>query len=456
MKKISLKDIERAVFGKIIKGAEDMKISSVSIDSRKCEYEGLFVPLKGEKRDGHDFIEDAAKRGCVFTLTEKEDVPLSVKGAVLVGNTLKALTDLSKWYLSTFDLKKVAVTGSMGKTSTKDMIYEVLNKKYKAAKTVGNFNNHIGLPLTILSLEEGTEVCVFEMGMDRLGEIHHLADIVRPDVAVITNVGHTHLEHLKTRENILRAKLEVTDFLERDNTLIVNMTGDLLTKEGATGDYNLLTVGFDGRSDYIINSIEDKDEEGLSFHIEREGRTLPVKLPVSGRHNAINASLALAAGEVLGVSLEDGISALSKVVLTDKRLKILIHNGIKIIDDTYNASPESMMNALDVLNSRQCLRKIAVLADMFELGTESERLHKEIGEYIGELNVDLVVTIGELSYNINLGAKDALEPSNNLHFNDKEEFLQVLPGFLNPGDCILVKGSRGMEMDKVVSQILKL
>jgi len=455
MKELKLKEIASAVDGNILKGNGDYIITRVSTDSRNVHPTDLFVALIGEKHDANKFVPQAAENGCKACLISDPAAAEPIENAILVENTTMALQKLAKYYLTLFPIKKIAVTGSTGKTTTKDMIHAVTSVRFRSSKTQGNFNNNIGLPLTILSIEDGTEVGVFEMGMDKPGEIDELVEIVRPDIGVITNIGLSHIERLGSRENIFKAKMEIVNYFGPDQVLIICDDNDLLTKNTASGDYRLVTIGTNGKSNYIVYNIKDNEEHGLTFDLEYEQKLHHVTLPVPGRHNALNASLAIACGVELGIPVEAAIEGLSKISLTEKRLSTINKSGIKVIDDSYNASPDSMRAALDVLVSRKGLRKVAVLGDMFELGPDSPEYHRQVGEYAANAGADLVVTIGDLSYNTMLGAKKILGPDKTLHFNSREEFIAKLKDIIQVGDVILIKGSRAMKMDEITKEILK-
>jgi len=455
MKKLTLKEIAEAVNGRVLKGDGDFYVSGVSTDSRTASSKDIFVALIGEIHDANKFVPQAAKNGCQAGLISDPEAACHIQNAIIVENTTLALQRLAKYYLGLFDLKKIAITGSTGKTTTKDMIYAVMSVKYKTAKTQGNFNNNIGLPLTILSIEEGTEAAVFEMGMDKPGEIDELVDIVRPDIGIITNVGLSHVERLGSRENIFKAKMEIVNYFNSGNVLIICDDGETLTKNRVSGDYKLITIGANGKSSFIVYNVKDNGENGLSFDLEHKQKRQRIELPVPGRHNALNAALAVACGMELGITMEEAANGLSKIVLTEKRLSTINKDGIKVIDDSYNASPDSMRAAIDVLVSRKGLRKVAILGDMFELGSSSPEYHMEIGEYAAKAGVDLVVTIGDLSYNTMLGAKKILSPEQTIHFKNREEFIDKMRDIIRVGDVVLVKGSRAMKMDEITKEILK-
>ncbi|MBN7774249.1 UDP-N-acetylmuramoyl-tripeptide--D-alanyl-D-alanine ligase [Clostridium aminobutyricum] len=460
MKKLTMKEICTAVQGLQIWGKEEHCIDKVSTDSRAVKNGELFFALIGENHDAHKFIPMAIESGCrafiVSDVGEIEKHELKEELDVIqVADTTKALQDLAAYYLNTFELKKIGVTGSTGKTTTKDMLYHICNEKFKTARNVGNLNNHIGLPLTVLGFEEGTEVGILEMGMSEFGEIHTLADLVRPDIGIITNIGTSHIENLGSREGILKAKLEITDFFHGSNTLIINEINDLLTRENTKGAYKTVTIGNNGKSDYIISDILDFGEEGIEFTVEHQLKIQHFKLPVPGRHNAINATLAAAAGMQIGISLEEAARGLSKMELTDKRLNIKGKGGMKVIDDTYNASPDSMKAAIDVLMSTKGMRKVAILADMLEMGKDSPMYHAQVGEYAAQQKVDLLIAVGKEAKYIAQAAAEIQGNEKVCYYSSKEKLMSEIGTIVRPGDIILIKGSRGMAMDQVVKKIME-
>lgn len=460
MKKLKIKDICTALNGELILGEQQNYIEKVSTDSRTIKKGDLFVPIIGETHDAHKFIPMAIESGCrAFIVSNQNEIINHLLkdqlDVILVKDTTKALQKLADYYLSTFKIKKIGVTGSTGKTTTKDMLYYICSEKYKTARNVGNFNNHIGLPLSILSFEEDIEVGILEMGMSEFGEINLLADIVRPDIGIITNIGTSHIENLGSREGILKAKLEITNFFKEDNVLVINEMNDLLTKENTKGVYKSLSIGNNGKSDFILSDITDKGEEGIEFTVEHKLETQRFELTIPGRHNAINGTLAVAVAMELGITMEEAARGLAKMELTDKRLNIKGKNGIKVIDDTYNASPESMKAGIDVLMATKGIRKIAILADMLEMGEESPRYHSEVGEYVAKKNVDLLITVGDDAKYIAEMSKQILGDEKVRCYSDKNKLMSEIRAIVQLGDIILVKGSRGMAMDQVVKKIME-
>lgn len=459
MKKLTMKQIEEGTGGRLIGSGGGTQVEGICTDSRKAKEGDLFFALIGDNHDAHRYIRQVLEAGCCDLVVSDEEAFLQAKGdyeasAVLVEDTTEALQRLAAYYLKLLDLKKIAVTGSTGKTSTRDMIWYVCNEKFKAGKNVGNLNNHLGVPLTILSFDEDTQVGILEMGMDKFGEIDLLAKIVRPDIGVITNIGLSHIENLGSQEGIFQAKMELTNYFGEGNTLIVHQDEEFLNRDRIGGPYRLVTTGFDGRSDYIISGIDDFGAEGIQFTLEHQGKTQRVSLPVPGRHNAFNGALAVAAGAQLGITMEEASAGLAKVQLTDKRLTVRGKNGIKVIDDTYNASPDSVKAALDVLMHTRGLRNVAVLGDMFELGEESPGQHRLVGRYAARLGVQLLIAIGKDARFLAEGAREeGLEDVR--YYEEKKDFLREMDTVIEKGDVILVKGSRGMKMEEIVKIIME-
>lgn len=459
MKKLTMKQIEEGTGGNLVSGSNSAAVLRVCTDSREAREGDLFFPLIGENHDAHRFIPDVLENGCRNLVVSDDSICSQTEkygeiNVILVSDTTTALQDLAAYYLKGLNLKKIAVTGSTGKTSTRDLTWYVCSEKYKCQKNVGNLNNHIGVPLTILSFEEETEVAILEMGMDKFGEIDFLTQLSRPDIGIITNIGMAHIENLGSQEGIFKAKMELTNYFDKNHTLIVHQDDEFLTKERVRGVYKLVTTGLDGKSDFIISHIDDFGADGIQFTLEHQGATQRFRLPVPGRHNAFNAALAVAAGAQLGVSMEDAARGLANVQLTDKRLTVRGKGGIKVIDDTYNASPDSMKSAVDVLMNTRGLRSVAILGDMFELGETSGEQHELVGRYAANAGVELLIAVGKDAQRIARGAK-AGGCKNAVYFKNKKELSAELKTMIQKGDVVLVKGSRGMEMEKIVKKIME-
>lgn len=465
MKQLTIKQVKEATGGRLLHGSEETAVCGISTDSRKARDGELFFALIGDNHDAHAYLPQVIEAGCrAMVISDEaafrelhrrnERIGTEPEAVVLVEDTTKALQDLASYYLKLLDIKKIAVTGSTGKTSTRDLIGRVCSQKYKTQKNMGNLNNHIGVPLTILSLEEDTQVAVLEMGMDKFGEIDLLARIVMPDMGVITNIGMAHIENLGSREGIFKAKMELTNYFDETNILIFHQEGEFLNKEQIQGSYRIVTTGIDGKSDFIISGIEDFGAEGIRFSLEHNGKLQKFKLPIPGRHNAYNSALAVAAGMQLGITMGEAAAGLARAELTDKRLTVRGKNGIKVIDDTYNASPDSVKGAVDVLMHTRGLRSVAVLGDMLELGDTSSSQHELVGRYAAEQGVELIVAIGKDASFIRRGA-EAAGHSNVLWFSEKNGFLKKMDTIIQKGDVVLVKGSRGMKMEQIVKRIME-
>lgn len=454
MKKLTMKQIEAGTGGRLICGDGEQIVGKICTDSRKAEPGDLFFALIGDNHDAHKYLPQVTESGCSCAVISNEAMCPEGMTAVLVEDTTKALQELASWYLAQLDMKKIAVTGSTGKTSTRDLTWYVCSEKFKTQKNVGNLNNHLGVPLTILSFDEDTEVGILEMGMDKFGEIDLLADIARPDIGLITNIGMSHIENLGSRDGIFQAKMELTNYFDENNVLIAARDDEYLNEERIDGSYRLVTAGGDSRSDYIISDIDDFGAEGIQFNLEHNGIVQLFRLPVPGKHNAFNGALAVAAGAELGITMEEAARGLAKTQLTDKRLTVRENKGIKVIDDTYNASPDSMKAAIDVLMKTRGERRVAILGDMFELGEGSRIQHGLVGRYAAQQEVELLVAIGKHSAEM---AREAREEGMEyvLYFKDKEAFFAEMNSVIKSGDVVLLKGSRGMEMDKIVKRIME-
>ncbi|MBR3785282.1 MAG: UDP-N-acetylmuramoyl-tripeptide--D-alanyl-D-alanine ligase [Firmicutes bacterium] len=456
MNKITIEEIRKACCGQLLSGDETDTIDGVAIDSRKIKPGQLFVPIIGAVHDAHKFLPQVYEAGCrTFLVSDRKAAePYGDCNVVLVEDTTKGMQLLAKYYLEKLNLKKITVTGSVGKTSTRDMVYSILSEKYKTGTTVGNLNSDWGVPLTIFSFDDSMEAAVLEIGMDRFGEIHRLVDIIRPEVGLITNVGISHVENLGSREGILQAKMETVDFFGEENTLVINQSNDMLSTV-ESDVYRIIRVGLEPSDDYYVHDICDHGDKGVDYQltVKAEGRTYPVHLDIPGAHNALNSAMALAGCRLHGVETEDGIPGLRKVALTGSRLTIREKDGIKIIDDAYNAAPDSVKSALNTLMSMEGKRKIALLGGMNELGGESARYHREVGAYAAEKEIDLLITVGEKAFDYVAGAREGLGEERILHFAEKEDLYAAAEGLFREGDVVLVKASRGMEFEQIIEKL---
>ncbi len=455
MKNLTLKNIAKAVKGTLYNAPQDLlgEVCGVVLDSRKVEQGYLFIATKGERVDGHSFINDVFDKGAMAVICEKEPELTqenSNKPYILVHDSFQALKDVATYYRKQLSVKVVGITGSVGKTSTKEVIASVLSSKYKVLKTEGNFNNEIGLPLTVLRIQDDIEIAVLEMGISDFCEMHRLSCIAKPDVCVITNIGQCHLENLGSRDGILKAKTEIFDYMQPDASICLN--GD---------DDKLITVGevkgrkpiFFGRSENLpihVTQYENKGLAGISLQISRYGEMFDAEIPLPGEHMVNNALAAVAVGTVFGLSEKEIKEGLSKVEPVGGRSHIIKTNKLTIVDDCYNANPVSMKAAIDLLDMANT-RKVAILGDMFELGRKEKEFHAEVGLYAASKNIDCIICVGKLSQNM-YEAAEAEEGSLSevIYYETKEDMLTSLTSILKEKDTVLVKASHGMHFEEVV------
>lgn len=439
-------EIVEATRGILVSGNKDDEINFFSQDSRQMTNGGMYIPLKGERFDGHNFIESAFQTGAQAIISEK-DVNYEDKIVIKVKDTHQALKDMASYLRNHRPVKVVGVTGSVGKTSTRDMVYSVVKQKYKTLKTEGNYNNEIGLPLTILRYHD-EEVLVLEMGMNHLQEMSRLSMIARPDIACITNVGTAHIGELGSRENILKAKLEIINGMKEGSTLIINQDNDML-QTVELPHLNVVRVG-KGKEASIQASHIVLEETKSSFEVEYQGKKEIIEVPVQGEHNISNALIAIAVGIELNISLEDIKKGIQEFKLTKNRMDILEKNHKTVIDGTYNASVDSMKSSIDVLANYK-KRKVAILSDMLELGDYSQQLHEEVGSYVASKGIDILVCVGKEAKYIYQKARESMKDV--YYFESNQEVIARLDELLKEDDVILVKGSHSMNLKEVVEKI---
>ena len=455
----TLKQIHEMVGGlNPITDWESVNIEGVSIDSRKVTTNHLFIPLRGEQVDGHDYVEKAISGGAAAALWQR-DVPNPPTNLpiIMVENTEVALQELARAYRKQLKVKVIGVTGSNGKTTTKDMTAALLGTTYKVHKTSGNYNNHLGLPLTILSISEDTDVAVLEMGMSGRGEIEFLSKLAKPDIAIITNIGESHLLDLGSREEIANAKLEIITGLAEGGTLIYNGDEPLLRDkvEGQLNHLHVLSFGRTGTNDLYATSIQ-QGVKHTSYNIA--GVLVgSYEIPVLGNHNVMNALAAMLVAKELKVEPSKMCEGLASVRLTNMRMEMVEGaNGEKIINDAYNASPTSMRAAIELMEGLSGFnRKLLVLGDMLELGIQEQEFHSKIGEQISKEKIDKVFTFGPLAEHIAIGARKNFAVEDVLSFQDKESLIEELKKQIEPNDLILVKASRGMRLEEVAQALQK-
>lgn len=447
---MTFNEMLNAIDGEVIIKSEDVSFNKLCIDTRKIEKNNVFLAIKGANFNGNDFALKALEAGASIVIIDEVKFNLNEienKGTIVkVKNTREALLNLAKFYRKKLGLKVVGVTGSTGKTSTKDLIAALLSHKYKVFKTKGNFNNDIGLPLMILELTSKDDVAVLEMGMSSLGEIELLADVARPDIAVITNIGLSHIENLKTQENILKAKMEISTFFNKENTLIINAE-DKLLKNVYSNRFKVKKIGYNHEYDVYASNIILKEEE-TEFLAHAFGEEAVFNLPMAGKHNVLNTMLAIEVANCLNVSFEEMIKGLENLEATSMRLQVIKKEGFIIINDCYNASPDSMKSSLDVLSAYKDYRKVAILGDMYELGEESEKAHFEVGEYAKD-KLDILIVIGRYIKNF----KDGFNNDNIIMYKTKEECIKELKNIVKLNDVVLIKASRGVKLEDVVKKL---
>ncbi|NLK09840.1 MAG: UDP-N-acetylmuramoyl-tripeptide--D-alanyl-D-alanine ligase [Staphylococcus equorum] len=426
-------------------------IKGVSIDSRVINNQNLFIPFKGENVDGHKYVAQALKDGAGAVFYQK-DVTLdkNIDGPVIwVENTLKALQQLAKAYLEFVGPQVIAVTGSNGKTTTKDMIESVLKPQFKVKKTQGNYNNEIGLPLTILELDQDTEISILEMGMSGFNEIELLSNLAEPNIAIITNIGESHMQDLGSREGIAQAKAEIITGLRSNGVFIYDGDEPLLESHVTKIlDADIVSIGKD-KDNTLVCQNEDIENASIVFNINGEER---FDLPILGEHNMKNATIAIAVGKRLGLSHDIIFNNLRKVELTGMRMEQHYTSDNKlVINDAYNASPTSMKAAIDTLSIMKG-RKIIVLGDVLELGPDSQMMHENVGRYLEGKNIDALFTFGAASKFISNTGKAHVTQAE--HYEDKQALITTLQNYVQSEDKILVKGSRGMKLEEVVEALI--
>ena len=460
MEELRAGQIADVVKGKLIRGSAEEVAKDVCIDSRNAKNGDLFCAMVGEFNDGHKFMKAAYDNGCRMMLISKEEMAETVPedcALVLVGDAMYALQELSAWYIARFNMKKIAVTGSVGKTTTRDMIYAILRRGFNAGTSKANLNSETGMPLTLLSFDSSMQAVVIEMGMDALGQISRLTEIARPDVAVITNIGYSHLEKLGTRENIFKAKMEIVEGFDKSKFLVANADDDMLaTIDKNKVAYKIIRAGKAEDADVRVSAVENLGQDGIAFDLVCGGESRHVKLKIMGEHNALNAALAAAACKSIGMNFDDIISGLQDIEMTGSRLRFVEAGEVNIIDDAYNAAPESMISALKTLVKSEGKRKIAVLAGMNELGAVSEDSHRRVGREAAKLDLDLMITIGnDASIIAEAAVSEGMERGKMLHFDSRDALADVINDYLKAGDLVLLKASRSYELEKLIDSIKK-
>lgn len=452
--KLNIKDLEKATSGKLIINNHECLIENISIDSREYKENSLFIPIIGETHDGHKFLNSAYENGYrVFLCDNNHDFTKDDITLIKVENTKKSLGDIAKYIRNEYDIEYIGVTGSVGKTTTRDMIYSVLSSKYRTLKNDKNYNNEIGVPKTLFNLDSKIEKAVIEMGMSSKGELDYLASIVKPSIAVISNIGMSHIENFENQEGIFNAKMEITNYFNKDSILIVN--GDdkyLKTLKTKKLNYKVLTYGLDKNNDLYAYGIKlNIDKSSFKTIINNNEEEFTINVPAE--HNVLNALSAILVGLNSNMTVEEIRKGLESLELTSGRLTVIKKKDFTIIDDSYNASCDSMISALNVIK-KYTNKKICVLGDILETGKYDEVLHRKVGKNITN-DIDLLVTVGKSSLYIEDEAIKNGYINKKLHFENYEELIKNIDKILIKDSVILFKSSHGIHLDLVVKHVLE-
>lgn len=453
MKNMSLQKIAAACGGTYCGSADlsEREVSSVVIDSRKAEKDSLFVAIKGARVDGHSFIPQVMKKGALCAVSEQDlgDVPYPY---IKVGSCEQALKDIAEHYRRSLDIRVVGISGSVGKTSTKEMIASVLGQKFNVLKTEGNFNNEIGLPLTVFNIREEHEIAVLEMGISHFGEMTRLAKIARPDICVITNIGVAHIESLGSRDGILKAKTEMFKYMNPEGTIILNGDDDKLRGFVPENGVSPVYFGLDPSCPYHAEKTENKGLRGTDAEFVTPDSRFRAHISIPGGHMVYNALAGIAVGTALGMTPDEMARGIEALVPIAGRNNLIETERWSIIDDCYNANPASMKSSLDVLACADT-RTVAILGDMFELGASEKEMHYEVGAYAAEKGISVLICIGGLSAETARGARESADSAamEILHYSTKEDFFKEMNDVLKKDDTILVKASHGMEFTEIVN-----
>lgn len=444
MKPITLKEIAISCGGALF-GDENAVVTSIVTDSRQVKNGTMFAAIKGERVDGHRFIEQCINEGAVCALVE--DKPEVECNYILVNSTLVALKKIAEYYRSLFKIPFIGITGSVGKTSTKEMISSVLSQKFSVHKTQGNFNNELGVPLTIFGLEEEHEIAVIEMGISGFSEMTRLATIVRPDISVITNIGYCHLENLIDLDGVLKAKTEMLEFLNPQGKMFFCGDDEKLFTVKEYNGIKTSFYGFDNRNEYKAEIVNTDLNRGIECKLFLKNGVVEATVPSVESHMVANALCAAAIGETLGMSLEQIKRGVESYKTVGSRSNIIRKNDITIIDDCYNANPTSVRASVSSL-AKFSGRKVAIIGDMKELGTNEKELHFETGKFIFDKGIDKIVAVGNLSKHLFDGANE-----NGFYFETVEQCIDNISDIIKKGDTVLIKASHSMHFEKIVEKL---
>ena len=452
MKHMTLREITEACQG-TYHGPEanlEKSVSSVVIDSRKVQKDSLFIAIRGARVDGHTFIPKTIEAGALCALSEEDlgDVAFSY---ILVNSCEQAMKAIAEHYRRSLDIKVVGISGSVGKTSTKEMIASVLSQKFSVLKTAGNFNNEIGLPLTIFNIREEHEIAVLEMGISHFGEMTRLAKMARPDICVITNIGYAHLEHLKSRDGILKAKTEMFRYMNPNGTIIFNGDDDKLASFVPDNGVKPIYFGLDDNLNYHADNIEDMGMRGTTAKFITPSSEFTAHITIPGEHMVYNALAGIAVGYALGMTDDEIKKGIEALVPLAGRNHLIETEKLAIIDDCYNANPASMKASLDVL-AKADTRTVAILGDMGELGDDADAMHYEVGAHAAQIGIDVVICIGEYTRFLASGAENQNKGTEVHHYATKDDFFKEMNDILKPQDTVLIKASHYMEFPEIVKK----
>ena len=449
MKAITIKEILQNCNGELIadKKVLDNIVTSIVTNSANAVDGSMFVAIKGERVDAHKFVPSVKAQGAVCALVEDVvdcDIP-----QIRVESTLTAVKQIAEYYRSLFTIPFIGVTGSVGKTSTKEMLSSVLNEKFKVHKTQGNFNNELGVPLTLFALEEDAEVAVIEMGISDFGEMTRLSKIVKPNFCVITNIGCCHLECLGDRDGVLKAKTEMFKHMQSDGKIFLNGDDDKLSTVKEYNGIKPVFYGLNSNNEFYAEIIENNAEDGIKTVLHFDGKALPVTVPAIGSYMVANAMAAVAIGSALGMSDEEIIRGIENYRTIGGRNNVIHTENNTLIDDCYNANPTSTKASIDTVANFKNPRKVCILGDMKELGKDEVALHKEVGNYVEEKGIDVLLTVGELAKNM----QGELKSTYGLHFDSNEKLIEKLPEILQKDDAVLIKASHSMKFEEIVKAL---
>lgn len=455
---LSIDEIVKATGGKLISGSGNVEFSAISIDSRKIKERELFWAIKGDRFDGNDFISGALNNGAAGIVTDSKsdlgenitDIPI-----IKVASPLEALQKLASFSRQKYPIPLVGITGSNGKTTTKEILATILEGRHKVLKNEGNFNNLIGVPLTLLKLHSGHEVAVIEMGMNKSGEIRVLATMAQPNIGIITNVGEAHLEGLGSIEAIKEAKGELVKALCDEDEIILNADDPAVMGLQSYAKGKVSTFGTNNNADVMASEVEIEWGKGTLFILHAGGKSIPVLLPVYGIHQLYNALAASAAAFSLGFSLHEIREGLEGYQAYSGRMEIISLMGISVINDSYNANPPSVRHAIETMKKLAEKRTIAVLGDMMELGKEEEKIHFDLGCFVASIGVDTLITVGLRASHIANGAiEGGMKRDSVFSFDDRSEATKYLIDEVKEMDWVLIKGSRSMKMEEIASKLV--